>query len=181
MSNIREEAYKEALEESVSNYRKEVEERYRNGEPLISSKKGMNDWYYWNYPYDDSDLNFNWDERDYKIIRDEETACYKRTFLIESKKEEGKKFDNGKPRWGLLPFRELKEVVEILTFGAEKYAPGNWQKVRPISRYIDATFRHFTAWCQGEKKDPESGKSHLAHVVCNILFLMWFDNEGIEE
>ena len=167
---------------TIENQQKEVEERYRNGEPLICSKKGMCDWTYWNRPYDDcSGLKFNWDMFDYKIINEEEIVCFKHAFLVESKKEEGKKFDNGKPRWGLLPFRELKEVVDILTFGAEKYAPGNWQKVRPISRYIDATFRHLTAWCQGEKKDPESGKSHLAHVVCNILFLMWFDNEGIKE
>lgn len=90
----------------------------------------------------------------------------------------GVKLDAGKPKWSLLPFRELKEVVEILTFGAEKYAPNNWQKVDPPSRYTDACLRHLTAWVQGEKKDAESGKSHLAHAVCCLLFLMWFDNEG---
>lgn len=167
---------------TIENQQKEVEERYRNGEPLIYSKKGVCDWFYWDRSYDIfSGLKFDWDMFDYKIIKEEEIVCFKHTFLEESPKEEGKKLDAGKPRWGLLPFRELKEVVDILTFGAEKYAPGNWQKVRPTSRYIDAAFRHFTAWCQGEKKDPESGKSHLAHVVCNIFFLMWFDNEGIEE
>ena len=92
---------------------------------------------------------------------------------------EGQKFDKGKPRWSLLPFRELKNVVEILTFGADKYAKNNWQKVdNATERYSDAALRHLTSWLSGEKKDPESGKSHLAHVVCNILFLMWFENEG---
>lgn len=94
-------------------------------------------------------------------------------------KKKGQKFDRGKPRWSLLPFRELKNVVEILTFGADKYAPGNWQKVdNATERYSDAALRHLTSWLSGEKKDPESGKSHLAHVACNILFLMWFENEG---
>ena len=89
----------------------------------------------------------------------------------------GMKFDDGKPMWRLLPFRELREVVDILTFGVKKYAIDNWKKVTPPERYIDAAFRHFTSWVEGEKIDPETGKSHLAHAVCNLLFLMWFDNE----
>lgn len=89
----------------------------------------------------------------------------------------GMKFDDGKPMWRLLPFRELREVVDILTFGVKKYAVDNWKKVIPPERYIDAAFRHFTSWVEGEKIDPETGKSHLAHAVCNLLFLMWFDNE----
>lgn len=52
----------------------------------------------------------------------------------------------------------------------------NWQHVFPRSRYIGAGFRHFIAWTKGEKIDPESGKSHLAHAICNLLFLMWADN-----
>lgn len=101
--------------------------------------------------------------------------------VYNSRKEDGKKFDNGKPRWGLLPFRELKEVVEILTFGAEKYGAWNWVNVRPTERYVDAAFRHLTSWVEGDKKDLESNKSHLAHCICNLLFLMYFDNEGINE
>ena len=89
----------------------------------------------------------------------------------------GMKFDDGKPMWRLLPFRVLREVVDILTFGVKKYAVDNWKKVIPPERYIDAAFRHFTSWVEGEKIDPETGKSHLAHAVCNLLFLMWFDNE----
>lgn len=97
--------------------------------------------------------------------------------MAEKKELEGIKFDSGKPRWGLLPFREVREVVDVLTFGAQKYSDDNWQNVRPTNRYIDAAFRHITAWLTGEKKDAESGISHLAHAICCLLFLMWFDNE----
>ena len=90
---------------------------------------------------------------------------------------EGKKFDYGKLRWDLLPIKEVEEVVEILTFGAEKYGPNNWQNVER-HRYIAAAFRHFCAWIKGEKLDKESGKHHLAHMICNILFLLWKDNNG---
>ena len=89
----------------------------------------------------------------------------------------GSKHDEGKPRWSLLPWRELREVVEVLTFGAHKYSDGNWKHVTPPERYRDALMRHFSAYSGGERVDAESGRAHLAHVVCCALFLMWFDAE----
>lgn len=91
----------------------------------------------------------------------------------------GRKFDEKKLRWDLLPWIEVEEVVEILTMGSVKYQDNNWQHVYPRSRYVSAIFRHFIAWIKGEKIDSESGKSHLAHAICNLLFLMWADkNDG---
>ena len=88
----------------------------------------------------------------------------------------GVKYDNGKPQWSLLPFRALKEVVEVLTYGAKKYAPDNWKKVPDARRrYIDAGFRHLTAYTTGETNDPETGKHHLAHAICCLLYLVAFD------
>lgn len=93
--------------------------------------------------------------------------------------KEGMKFDAGKPRWTLLPWKQVEQIVEILTFGAKKYADNNWQKVENSrARYFDAMQRHLIAWFEGEKTDPESGKSHLAHAGCNLLFLMWFDDQN---
>jgi hypothetical protein len=89
---------------------------------------------------------------------------------------EGVKYDNDKPQWSLLPFKALKEVVDVLTYGAKKYAPDNWKKVpNAKQRYIDAGFRHFTAYAAGEKLDPETGKSHLAHAICCLLYLLAFE------
>ena len=88
----------------------------------------------------------------------------------------GIKFDGGKPQWSLLPFKALKEVVDVLTYGAKKYAPDNWKKVpNAKQRYIDAGFRHFTAYASGEKLDSETGKSHLAHALCCLLYLLAFE------
>ena len=88
----------------------------------------------------------------------------------------GVKYDNGKPQWSLLPFRALTQVVEVLTYGAKKYAPDNWKKVPDARRrYIDAGFRHFTAYTTGETNDPETGKHHLAHAICCMLYLVAFD------
>jgi len=87
----------------------------------------------------------------------------------------GTKYDGVKPRWSLLPWDALEQVVMVLTHGANKYADNNWQHVRPVSRYLDATLRHVQAWARGEKTDPDSGLPHLACAVCSLLFLLWHD------
>jgi hypothetical protein len=88
----------------------------------------------------------------------------------------GVKFDQDKPQWTLVPFKAFDEVVKVLTIGARKYAPDNWKKVpNARQRYIDAAFRHMSAYAAGEKLDDETGKSHLAHAMCCLLFLLAFD------
>lgn len=89
---------------------------------------------------------------------------------------DGVKFDKDKPKWSLLPFKALAEVVDVLTYGARKYAPDNWKKVpNARTRYVDAALRHFTAYINGEKNDSETGLNHLAHTICCLLFLLAFD------
>ena len=89
----------------------------------------------------------------------------------------GRKFDDDKLKWELVPFKEFSDVVHILTTGAKKYASDNWKYVKDgQNRYFSAVMRHIIAYRTGEKLDPESGKSHLAHAICSLLFLMWFDN-----
>lgn len=93
----------------------------------------------------------------------------------------GRKFDGEKLRWCLLPFKQVEQVVEVLTEGAIKYADNNWKHVRPMrSRYFSAAMRHITAWWEGERFDKETGLSHLAHATCCLLFLMWADDNNIE-
>ncbi len=88
----------------------------------------------------------------------------------------GRKFDGGKLQYGLLPPLALKATVEILTFGAEKYEPDNWKHVPDSKRrYFDAMQRHLWAWKEGEQNDPETGKNHLAHAMCCLMFLYEHD------
>ena len=92
---------------------------------------------------------------------------------------EGFKADSGKPEWNLLPLAEVEDVVRVLTVGARKYAPDNWQKVpQARARYFAAAMRHLVAWWRGERDDPETGLPHLAHAGCCVLFLAWFDRNG---
>lgn len=92
--------------------------------------------------------------------------------------EEFKKNDNGKLQWSILPFEQLEDVVKVLMNGADKYSRDNWQKCNDANRYVDALMRHIIAYKNGQKNDTGKdgdGLPHLAHAVCNCLFLMWFD------
>ena len=91
----------------------------------------------------------------------------------------GKKYDAGKRRWSLLPLKDVEEIVDILEFGAQKYAPDNWKSVpHAKQRYFDAMMRHLMAWWDGESKDQESGLRHLAHAGCCLMFLMWIERNN---
>lgn len=88
---------------------------------------------------------------------------------------DGMKFDGGKLRWDLLPLHLIEKVVEVYTFGAQKYAPNSWQKLEDgYNRYKAALFRHLTAHEKGETIDPESKLSHLAHCAWNAIAMMHF-------
>ncbi len=92
------------------------------------------------------------------------------------------KSDKGKPRWDLLPFSALDEVVEILTEGVEEYGEESWKNVpNAKKRYFAALMRHLTDWWRGVEKDKKSGHHPLAHVCCNVLFLLWLDRDNTKK
>jgi hypothetical protein len=98
--------------------------------------------------------------------------------------EVGVKLDQEKPRMSLLPFGALELVAQVMTYGARKYAPGNWVRIKNgRERVANAMLRHFTAWQNGERIDKESGLQHLAMMACNALFLLAFDEhtDGVKE
>lgn len=87
-------------------------------------------------------------------------------------KTEAVKHDGEKPRMDLLPWEALEEVAKVLTFGAKKYADHNWRKGFAWSRLAAGALRHVSAYCRGERRDPETGLSHVAHAICMLLFLL---------
>jgi len=91
----------------------------------------------------------------------------------------GHKDDDGKMPWHLLPFDAVRQVVAVLKFGAQKYAPRNWEQGMDWDRPFSAAMRHLTAWYEGEDKDPETGLSHIAHALCCLLFLMSYQLRSI--
>jgi 5'(3')-deoxyribonucleotidase len=81
------------------------------------------------------------------------------------------RFDNDKVKHELVSPNAINELAKVLTFGAAKYAPNNWQKGMKWSRVIGSLKRHLNAIERGEDHDPETGLLHSAHVMCNAMFL----------
>ena len=60
------------------------------------------------------------------------------------KKNDGIKYDHSKIRWDLLPFDAISEIAKVMTLGAIKYEPRNWEKGMNWSRAFGAIQRHLT-------------------------------------
>ena len=92
------------------------------------------------------------------------------------------KLDSDKPRPELMIPEFLIAVSRVMAFGAKKYEVDNWQLVpNAKSRYIGAALRHLYAFMSGNKNDPETGESHLAHCACCLMFLFWFEDNNKNE
>lgn len=88
----------------------------------------------------------------------------------EQEKDVGRKYDQDKIRYSLLPSDILREVVEVLEFGAKKYGAHKWHLVPDAKqRYWDAALRHIWQSIK-EPLDSETGKFHEAHAICCLLF-----------
>lgn len=91
---------------------------------------------------------------------------------LETPLTQGIKFDEGKLRYDLLPTKSVAQVVEVLTYGAEKYEPRNWEKGMSHSRLYSAAQRHLNAYWGGQDLDEETAFEHLAHAATNLLMLL---------
>ena len=115
-------------------------------------------------------------DRDYQRLK----ALQNGEALLRDKKEEsGRKMDQEKTRLDLIPAWTLEALGRVLTYGAKKYAPDNWKRMENGNdRYYAALLRHLTAWRGGEVEDPESKLPHLWHVLCNVVFLIYFSGDA---
>lgn len=93
----------------------------------------------------------------------------------------GVKHDDGKLPYHLIPVEFLQALAEILDFGQKKYAPRNWEKGLAWSRVYRAACGHLFDWFRGAGPDPETGKSHLWHAACCVMFLVVYEIRGTGE
>lgn len=88
----------------------------------------------------------------------------------------GVKYDGEKPDMSLLSSVAIFKVAEIMTFGKKKYSANNWRGGITYSRLLAAALRHIFLYLGGESKDPETGKSHLAHAMCCLMMILEFED-----
>lgn len=121
--------------------------------------------------------------------------------------ETGRKEKRGKLRYDLMPPRSFERVVEVLTYGAEKYTvygdctcnipssghtiscashkiiskgDNNWKLVEdPFETYYAAALRHLQKYRLGETTDPDSMIHHLAHAITDLIFLLEFEEDRL--
>jgi hypothetical protein len=93
----------------------------------------------------------------------------------------GVKHDQDKPRMELIAPEIQVALADILAFGARKYADRNWEKGMKWGRCFGALMRHMWAWWAKEPADPETGKSHLWHAACCLMFLIAYEQRQIGE
>ncbi|WP_127109897.1 dATP/dGTP diphosphohydrolase domain-containing protein [Pararhodobacter zhoushanensis] len=91
------------------------------------------------------------------------------------------KADDSKPRYDLIPPEALEALAEILTFGAAKYAPRNWECGFRWGRVFAALMRHLWAWWARSGPDAETGRSHLWHALACLVFLIAFEARATGE
>lgn len=78
-----------------------------------------------------------------------------------------------KPQLHLIPKVSLEQQANALQLGEEKYGFFNWRETKVgANTYISAMFRHLAAFKEGEDLDPESGTSHLGHVMASCAIIL---------
>ena len=93
----------------------------------------------------------------------------------------GVKFDHDKLPYDLIAPELLEATADVLKFGATKYGPRNWERGMLWSRPFGALMRHMWAWWRGESIDEETGKSHLHHAACCLMFLIAYEERKTGE
>ena len=80
----------------------------------------------------------------------------------------------------VIPTAALLHLGEVMKLGATKYGPFNWRETPvPAEVYADAAMRHLLSWFDGEDRDPESGMSHLGHVMACAAIIIDAEENGM--
>lgn len=105
---------------------------------------------------------------------DEDLRKGEEKFQAELKQDKALRYNEGKLPWHLVDFRALEPMVRVLAYGMRKYSADNWKKGLSLTEIRDSFIRHMKEWNSGQEIDPESGESHIGHMMCNLLFYAYF-------
>lgn len=89
------------------------------------------------------------------------------------------KRDAGKLQINLIPPEVITALATVLGFGAKKYAPRAWESgaLEP-ERIWAAAQRHLWDFHAGHRIDAETGYPTLWHALCEVAFLVTYENRG---
>lgn len=102
------------------------------------------------------------------------------TSVDEQDKYHHTKLDENKPRFSLIPPEVLEEIINVLEYGAKKYHVNSWKETPDLLvRDLDSAMRHIMSWQMKEIFDPETDLHHLAHAICQLMFMLWYEKQRI--
>ncbi len=79
---------------------------------------------------------------------------------------------DGKLRYGLIPYQFTDRLAKVLTDGAIHYGEGNYRLGMPFSRVIDSLLRHVEALRRGDDSED-----HLGRAAANLAFLAFYEDQ----
>jgi hypothetical protein len=86
----------------------------------------------------------------------------------------GLRYNTNKRKWSLIHFKSLEPMVEVMEFGAKKYARDNWKDGFDRFEILESLQRHLAKLFDGEEIDQESGLHHIGHILCNAMFYSFY-------
>jgi hypothetical protein len=91
----------------------------------------------------------------------------------------GLRFNEGKPRFDLLPPEALVALAQHYGRGAAKYEARNWERGMDWCKCFASMERHAWAWMSGEDLDPETQSHHMIAVAWNAIALFVYATRNI--
>jgi hypothetical protein len=96
--------------------------------------------------------------------------------------ESGAKRSDLKPMYRKLPYGPIQRVALALSKGSLHYDDNplwesNWQK--GDEQFAAECWDHLLEHIFKALDGFVDGEDHYAHAVCNLLFLMWFQDKGV--
>jgi len=89
-------------------------------------------------------------------------------------------YDDNKPPLALLPSAGLREIAMVQAYGALKYGTThNFRSGMEVSRNLSCALRHIYEYIDGNDLDNESGRHHLAHAACRLMFILQNINDDV--
>lgn len=104
------------------------------------------------------------------------------------KKEQGLRYNDGKPKWSLIDFDTLEGALKVFEFGKEKYGVDNWKKGLLTTEICESLMRHLVSYLNSDDLDKETNLPHVDHILCNAIMLAYtqrfnnkFDNRRLDK
>jgi hypothetical protein len=89
-------------------------------------------------------------------------------------------YDQDKPPLAYLPSAALREISMVQEYGARKYGTtDNFRQGMEVRRNLSCALRHIYEYLDGNDLDNESGRNHLAHAACRLMFVLQNIKDGV--